>query len=288
VQLKASDAVGHLYQFHTSPGLMQAELDRLVTSGELTIAKPELEQICALFKLEMPAKLAAKAGANSYGTAGTFSAGESKGASGAAGAQLKVAELARGETVALGDFAAERNRPGTGYSYYSGTTDQLIDLIKANWATRVPGAGREPKTEEEKKNPNLKEVVIVKVPAAGFMTTTVMADEKMPFTAAFVRRRAHEEPFVRVTSTRDPEPAEFASVVLYHKDTLGKNGERSTKADWEIVTIIASPVENEPMDPVTMMRNMRGKSGGTLVTYTAEQLLEAIEFWSNHVRVLPK
>ena len=38
-------------------------------------------------------------------------------------------------------------------------------------------------------------------------------------------------------STRDPEPAEFASVVLYHKDTLGKNGERSTKADWEIVTI---------------------------------------------------
>jgi len=42
------------------------------------------------------------------------------------------------------------------------------------------------------------------------------------------------------------------------------------------------------MDPVTMMRNMRGKSGGTLVTYTAEQLLEAIEFWSNHVRVLPK
>ena len=74
----------------------------------------------------------------------------------------------------------------------------------------------------------------------------------------------------------------------YMEITLGKNGERSTNADWEIVTIIASPVENEPMDPVTMMRNMRGKSGGTLVTYTAEQLLDAIEFWSNHVRVMPK
>lgn len=267
---------------------MQAELNRLVDSGELSIAKPELEQICTLFKLEMPAKKAEKAGANAYAAAGGFSAAESKSASGTAGAQLKVAELARGETVALGDFAADRNRPGTGYSYYTGTTEQLIGLIKDNWATRVPGAGREPKTEEEKKNPNLKEVVIVKVPAAGFMTTTVKADEKMPFNAAFFRRRAHEEPFIRVTSSRDPEPAAFASVVLYHKDTLGKNGERSTKADWEIVTIIASPVESEPMDPVTMMRNMRGKSGGTLVTYTAEQLLDSIEFWSNHVRVMPK
>ena len=56
--------------------------------------------------------------------------------------------------------------------------------------------------------------------------------------------------------------------ILYSKDTLGANDERSTSADWEVVSMVASPVENEPMDPVTVMRNMRGLAGGSQVNYT--------------------
>ena len=80
------------------------------------------------------------------------------------------------------------------------------------------------------------------------------------------------------------EPLAFANVVLYSKDTLAKKNEGDTQPDWEVVAVLASSVENEPMDPITMMRNMRGKAGGTRVNYTAEQLLDSIEYWSTHAK----
>ncbi|MFO0725870.1 MAG: DUF3228 family protein [Myxococcota bacterium] len=273
------DAVAHLYGFHSSKAAMQAELDRLVEAKELQVSSNDLVQICSVLQLSAPTvKQAEKAGALTYGKQGGFAATESKAAAGSAGAQLMVSGLNRGESIAMSDFAVERNKPGTGYSYFLGTQAELLDLIKEHWDQRLPGTGRS----------DLNEVISIPVPAARFMTTTVAIDDKTPLQAAFYRRRAHEDPYVRVTTDREPEPAKFANIILYSKDTLGKNGERSTKADWEVVTIIASPVQNEPMDPVTMMRNMLGKAGGTIVHYTPEQFAEAIDFWSRHVKVMPK
>ena len=120
------------------------------------------------------------------------------------------------------------------------------------------------------------------------MTTTIAVDSSTELQAQEYRRRDGEEPYVRVTANGEAQPAQFAQVILYSKDTLAKNDERSRRTDWEIVTIIASPVENEPMDPVTMMRNMRGKAGGTQVNYTADQLLDSIDFWSRHSKLQPK
>lgn len=82
-------------------------------------------------------------------------------------------------------------------------------------------------------------------------------------------------------------PATFAKVVVYSKETLVKNSERSIDTDWEVISLIASPVENEPMNPVTMMRNMKGKPGGSQVNYSAEELIEAIDFWSKYTKVKP-
>lgn len=183
--------------------------------------------------------------------------------------------LASGESLGMSDFALGRHKPGTGYSYFQGSHSELLHLVQQNWEQRVPGAGRN----------NLEEVVIVPMPSARFMTTTVAVDDETSLNATNFRRREHEDPYVRVTAEGEARPANFAQVVLYSKETLGKNDERSRRADWEVVSIIASPVANEPMDPVTMMRNMRGKAGGSQVNYTAEQLLDSIDFWSRHVKV---
>jgi hypothetical protein len=188
------------------------------------------------------------------------------------------AYLPGGESVGWGDFALGRHKPGTGYSYFQGTHSELLQLVHDNWDQRKPGVGRT----------TLDEVVVVPMPSARFLTTTVAVDDSSSLKASNYRRREHEEAYVLVTAEGQPQPAKFAQVVLYSRDTLGKNDENSRSTDWEIVTLIASPVENEPMDPVTMMRNMRGKAGGTQVNYTADQLLDSIDFWSRHVKLQPR
>ncbi len=182
-----------------------------------------------------------------------------------------------GQTMAMSEFAMKRHRPETGCAYFTGTTEELMNLVAQGWQDRQPGTGRT----------NLDEVVVVPVPADKFMTTVVEVDPSTELLAGVTRRRSHEEPYIRVSAMGEAQPAKFAKVVLYSADTLAKNNERSIETDWEIVSLIASPVENEPMDPVTMMRNMRGKPGGTQVDYTADQLLDAIEFWSKHTKLSP-
>ncbi len=185
--------------------------------------------------------------------------------------------LPDGKSVAWGDFASKRHKPGTGCAYFTGGKQELLELVRQSWDRREPGVGRT----------NLEEVVVVPVPAEKFMTTVVSVNEDTELVAGLNRRRSHEEPYIRVSAKGQAEPAKFAKVVLYSAETLGKNRERSTSTDWEVVSLIASPVENEPMDPVTMMRNMRGKPGGTQVNYTTDQLLDAIEFWSTHTKLSP-
>jgi uncharacterized protein DUF3228 len=192
--------------------------------------------------------------------------------------KLETAELDTGDSVAISEFARGRHKPNSGLSYYDGPMDDILTLVKQNWNKRLPGTGRK----------NLKEVVVVPVPPTGFFTTTVPVDDETSLKANFGRRRPHEEPYLSVMSEGEAIPASFAKVVLYSHETLAENNEQSANTDWELVSLIASPVEDEPMSPVTMMRNMKGKPGGSQVSYSAEELVNAIEFWSKHTKVKPK
>lgn len=186
--------------------------------------------------------------------------------------------LPDGKSVAWGEFAANRHKPNTGCAYFTGSKEELLGLLQENWDRRQPGTGRD----------NLNEVVAVPVPADKFMTTVITVTDDTELAAGLNRRRSHEEPYIRVSAKGEAEPAKFAKVILYSAPTLASNNERTIDTDWEVVSLIASPVENEPMDPVTMMRNMRNKPGGTPVNYTADQLLDSIDFWSKHTKLSPK
>ena len=174
-------------------------------------------------------------------------------------------------TLAWSDFARNRHVPGGRHTWFDGAEDQLLDLVRAHWPERRPGAGRT----------DLDEFVVVSVPPGGFHGTTVRVTADTPLHAVLDRRRPEEDPFVRVTAEGVPEPPRHVGIVLYSAAALTENdGVRSSDAEWEVVCLLAGAEPEEPMDPVTMARHFLEKPGGTFAPYTAQQFAEAIWFWS--------
>lgn len=174
-------------------------------------------------------------------------------------------------TLAWSDFARGRHTPGGKHTWFDGPHDELLDLVRAHWPRRRPGAGRH----------DLDTVVIVPVPPDRFHATTVAVTDATPLIASVERRQRHEEPYIRVTARAEPAPPRHAGVVLYSAAALEQNdGARSSDADWEVVCLLAGDLADEPMDPVTMARNFLQKPGGTFAPYTARQFAEAIWYWS--------
>ena len=185
-----------------------------------------------------------------------------------------------GRDLRLGwsDFARHRCVPGGGHTWFAGGGDELLDRVRAGWAGRRPGQGRA----------DLTEVVVVPVAPAGFVGSTVLVEADTPLRAELVRRQAHEEPHIRVLAAGPPEPVRHAAVVLYSAAVLEQDGgRRSGDFDWEVVALIAGPAEHEPMDPLTMARNLLRKPGGTHAAYTAEQFAEAVWYWARRAAVAP-
>lgn len=169
------------------------------------------------------------------------------------------------------EFALRRHAPGGTHAWFDGAPEELLDLVREHWPHRRPGAGRT----------GLDEVVVVPVPATRFVASTVLATEETPLFATLERRQPHEAPFICVTADGPREPARFAAIVLYRAATLLENGgARSGDFAWEVVSLQASAVADEPMHPVTMARNFLEKQGGTYASYTAHEFADAIWYWS--------
>lgn len=184
---------------------------------------------------------------------------------------LKDKDFAALPTLGWSAFAAGRHLPGGIHTWFAGTPDELLDRVRAAWPQRRPGAGRA----------DLAQVVVVPVEPAGFVPGTVRVGPATPLHAVYDRRQPGEDGFVRVTAEGEREPARHASVVLYAAATLLENGgTRSTDADWEVVCLLAGPTATEPMDPLTMARNMLQKPGGTDGAYSAAEFAEAIWYWA--------
>ncbi len=183
---------------------------------------------------------------------------------------------AAGLKLGWSDFARRRHVPAGSHVWFRGGEAELLDLVRAHWVRRRPGAGRR----------DLDQVVIVPVPPRGFVSATVKVDERTPLRAEFTRRQPHEEGYIRVLASGPREEVRHAAVVLYAAETLLENdGTRSGDYDWEVVCLLAGPVADEPMDPLTMARNMLEKPGGTYCAYTAEQFAEAIWYWAGRAAV---
>lgn len=203
--------------------------------------------------------------------------------------------------IGWSDFALSRHKPGTGNSYYKTSDSDVVNaqravqaLVAANWKHRIPGDGET----------DLSRKVLVPVDPSGFVCPTIDVKklEEFPYPSFMIvnaeaeQRQEGEDYFISNYVNHSElvyfdlvdlmDKAEHVKIVLYSAEALTENGgERSTNCDWEIVCIIASPVENEPMEPLAMSRNMLEKPGGTKSDYTAKEFAESIYYWSQKVRV---
>ncbi len=179
-------------------------------------------------------------------------------------------------TLGWSQFARSRHYAGSKHTWFEGSEAELLDLVRGHWDSRLPGAGQT----------DLSRVVLVPVPPDGFVCSTVRVDDSTPLHACFDRRQVGEDGFVRVTAEGPREPAHFAHVVLYSAEAVQENdGQRSGDFDWEVVCLIASPVADEPMHPLTMARNLLEKPGGTYCEYSAREFAAAVYYWSQRASV---
>ncbi len=85
-------------------------------------------------------------------------------------------------------------------------------------------------------------------------------------------------------------------VVVYKRELLLEdelNENELTGAEWEIVSINASPCDEDvPMPPMTMARNQlagtEDGAGGTKANYSGEEYAKSIMFWNKHMLISEK
>ena len=172
-------------------------------------------------------------------------------------------------------FALDRHVEGSGNSFFRCRADAVLERTKAAWAFAKPGQGET----------GLDRKIVVPIQPDGFFMSLCALQENLPIKARVAYRQPGEDPYVEIYVTAEDakafgveyEPAKFVNIVCYSAEALLENGgERATDCEWEIVAVLASKVETEPMGPLTMARNFLEKPGGTKSVYTAQEFAEAI------------
>jgi hypothetical protein len=90
--------------------------------------------------------------------------------------------------------------------------------------------------------------------------------------------REHEPARVQVEILEPKKQCNFVDVILYRADVLEEDGDRSTNAEWEVVSINGRLKEKAaPIDPLTIVRNYKHLPGGTeMKGKTPEEVLDML------------
>lgn len=162
-------------------------------------------------------------------------------------------------------------------SYFEGSWIELEQLVMEHFDNNEPGTGSVNG-----------DVLLINVPPQGFHTSIVeITDENRHLVeeVEYVRQEGEKPVITRIIKNIEKPEAKFAKIVVYRADVLAKDDDRSTMAEWEIISINAQNYEKVPMSPSTMLRNTNHETGGTYREYTQEQWDEAYEFWDNHASI---
>lgn len=178
-------------------------------------------------------------------------------------------------TIAINTFA-NRHTAASPFSHFEGTDSVLIELAQAQFHQAKPG---------------YKEgVVLVPVPVQGFFSSIVPITEAnaSKVITVFEQRREGEEFYLAHRIKGDGKsPAVSVELCMYSHAVLSEDGDATSEADWEIVSINASPTkEPTPQDPISMARNQLHMAGGTKADLDPTAIAEAIDFASRHAMVV--
>lgn len=133
-------------------------------------------------------------------------------------------------------------------------------------------------------------VILVPVPAEGFFSSVIQLQAGDKLHGEFKARRDGEEPRKTLHAVGQKIPAKSVDVVLYSKAVLAEGKENSTDADWEIVSINASPEAGDlPIMPDTLMANHFKLSGGTATNMSDSEFVAALRqsvlYWKDKALV---
>ena len=138
-------------------------------------------------------------------------------------------------------------------------------------------------------------VILVPVPPEGFFSPVVILEEGQALCGSFKARREGETP--RKSIQADVEgpktPAVGVDVILYRADVLAEDDDRSSDAEWEVISINARVTEEEqPIAPMTLLANHFQADGGTATGMSPEEFEAALRvsyrYWSNKAMKKPQ
>lgn len=183
-------------------------------------------------------------------------------------------------TISWSNFAKKNSTRNSGNSYTLFTEKEVADLVIKNWSNARPGQSETDLTRK----------ILVTVPIEGFYCPPKMKLVLgMKVKCKITVRQNGEDPYLEKYITEKEAikhsfkeiQAKHVDIVCYHKDVLIENGgKRSSKSDWEIVTILATSGSYEPMNTLAMARNYLEKTGGSKTDYSAKDFAESIYYWS--------
>lgn len=172
-----------------------------------------------------------------------------------------------------------RQTPESAFSHWTLSDEELLERVRRNFANRKPGY-REG-------------VVLVPVEPDGFYSGIVQLQPGTLLVGEYSARREGEEPRKGTYAVGGQKiTAKSVYIVLYAHDVLAENNENETDADWEIVSVNASPTEDEPpISPGTLMANHFQLSGGTATRMSDSEfvaaLKQSVEYWKDKALAAP-
>jgi len=192
-------------------------------------------------------------------------------------------------TLGISSFYKLNNVKGSGNSYTFLNKEELVAIVLSNWHLRKAGQGE---TTLDRK-------VVVPIPVDYCYTGFTRDFNERTYIKTKISRRKgqplNEAPTITnyipltyaVKNYLKMEEAKYVNVVCYSAAVLlENNGTRTTDCDFEIVTIVCSPIADEPMLPMTMANNELEMSGYTKSHYTSEEYAKAIVYWQGRIRVV--
>lgn len=187
-------------------------------------------------------------------------------------------QMVRKGEVGTSDFVRGFSIREGSNSYYTGTWEDLEALVMKHFNDNEWGTGS--KTGD---------VLLVNVPPEGFRSSIVEIDETNQHLVEEIEtvRAEGEKPYISrvIKQGLTKQPAKFVQIVIYRADVLAMDDDRSTDAEWEIVSVNAQNDRVTPMSPTTMIRNAENEEGGTLRTYTDKEWSDAYAYWANHAYI---
>ena len=188
-------------------------------------------------------------------------------------------------TIHINNFV-RRQTPQSGFSHWTISDEELLSRIQANFDKATVGY-----------RPG---VLLVPIEPNGFFSSTVLLREGDKLVGEYVARQAGEEPrkSTYVISNRFGESVEkieavHVDVVLYSHNVLAENKENDTDADYEIISINASPTDEEvPIPTGALIANHFQLSGGTDTKMSdvefVELLRKSVMYWKDKSLACPK